>query len=437
VDDGLAARVVNASRVLMVAFHFPPQRGSSGIQRTLKFAQYLPGSGWEPLVLTAHPRAHADTTPITPGSLPPGLIVRRAFALDTSRHLAIKGRYTRLLALPDRWVTWCLGAVPMGLAMVRKYRPQVLWSTYPIASAHLIGMALHKLTGLPWVADLRDPMLDAVYPADPLSRRFAGWIEAKTIRNAARIVCTTPGAVRHYRQLFNDVAPERFCLIENGYDDEDFNAAEADARNAAKPAGGPLVMLHSGIVYPLERDPRPLFAALAALQAAGSLTPARFQLVLRAPVHEAFLAQLIAQYGIDALVTIAPPLPYRAALAEMLGADALLLLQAANCNDQVPAKLYEYLRANKPLLALTDPQGDTWAAIRAAGIDTLAPLDDAAAIEAALLEFVALAEAGKAPLAPETVRRSHARSARTVQLAALFDAVVADTRQAAKSSKAP
>ena len=435
-DSRLAARVV-ANKVLMVAFHFPPQRGSSGIQRTLKFAQYLPASGWQPLVLTAHPRAHADTAPLLPGSLPQGLVVRRAFALDTSRHLAIKGRYTRLLALPDRWVTWCLGAVPAGLSMIRQYRPALLWSTYPIASAHLIALMLHKLTGLPWVADLRDPMLDAVYPADRLSRRVAGWIEARTIRAAARVVCTTPGALRHYRQLFKDVPAERFCLIENGYDDEDFDAAEADARAVVKPSCGPLTMLHSGIVYPLERDPRPLFAALAALLADGSLTPARFQLVLRAPVHEAFLAELIDRYDIGSLVTIAPPLPYRAALAEMLGADALLLLQAANCNEQVPAKLYEYLRANKPLLALTDPQGDTWTAVRAAGIDTLAPLDDAAAIEAALRTFVAQAEAGTAPLAPAPVRRSHARSARTLQLAALFDAVVAETRQAPKSSKAP
>lgn len=428
-------------RVLMVAFHFPPQRGSSGIQRTLKFAHYLPQHGWQPLVLTAHPRAHADTTPPGAEGLPAGLVVRRAFALDTARHLAVKGRYTRLLALPDRWVTWCLGAVPAGLAMVRRYRPQLLWSTYPIASAHLIGLALHKLTGLPWVADLRDPMLDAVYPADPLSRRVAGWIEAKTIRASARVVCTTPGAVRHYRALFADLPPAHFCLIENGYDDADFDAAEADAAAIARPPGGPLVMLHSGIVYPLERDPRPLFIALAALLTDGRLTPARFQLVLRAPVHEAFLHALIAEYGIATLVTVAPPLPYRAALAEMLAADALLLLQAANCNDQVPAKLYEYLRANKPLLALTDPRGDTWAALAAAGIDTLAPLDDAETIAAALVRFVALAEGGQAPLASRAVRASHARSARTVQLAALFDAVAAEAetgaRQAAKSSKAP
>lgn len=422
-------------KVLMVAFHFPPQRGSSGIQRTLKFAQYLPANGWQPLILTAHSRAHADTAP----PVADRMVVRRAFALDSARHLAVRGRYPRLLALPDRWVTWCLGAIPAGLAMVRRYRPQVLWSTYPIASAHLIGLVLHKLTGLPWVADLRDPMLDAVYPADRLSRRVAGWVEARTVRAAARVVCTTPGAVRHYRQRFSDVPPERFCVIENGYDDEDFDAAEAAARAVSKTAGGPLTMLHSGIIYPLERDPRPLFAALATLLAAGTLTARRFQLVLRAPVHEAFLNALIAEYGIAALVTVAPPLPYRAALAEMLQADSLLLLQAANCNEQIPAKLYEYLRANKPLLALTDPGGDTWAAVRTAGIDTLAPLDDAAKIAAALAHFVALAEAGQAPLASEATRKSHARSARTVQLAALFDALVADAtlRHAAKSSKAP
>lgn len=440
-DRRLAARMVKPERrVLMVAFHFPPQRGSSGIQRTLKFAEYLPQNGWQPLVLTAHPRAHPDTTPGLP-VLPTGLIVRRAFALDSARHLAIRGRYLRLLALPDRWISWCLGAIPAGLALVRRYRPQVLWSTYPIASAHLIGLVLHKLTGLPWVADLRDPMLDAVYPADPLSRRVASWIEARTIRASARVVCTTPGAVRHYRQLFADVSPERFCLIENGYDDADFDIAETHASALVKPRGGPLVMLHSGIIYPLERDPRPLFAALAKLAEDGSLTPARFQLVLRAPVHDAFLHALLREYGITTLVTIAPPLPYREALSEMLAAEGLLLLQAANCNDQVPAKLYEYLRANKPILALTDPLGDTWAAVQAAGIDTLAPLDDTVAISAALLKFVTLAQAGQAPLASEAVRRSHARSARTLQLAALFDAVAAETmpgtRHVTKSSKAP
>jgi hypothetical protein len=81
----------------MVAFHFPPQRGSSGIQRTLKFAHYLPALGWQPLVLSAAPRAYLDAGGAA--YLGPAEVTR-AFALDTARHLALRGRYLQLLALP-------------------------------------------------------------------------------------------------------------------------------------------------------------------------------------------------------------------------------------------------------------------------------------------------------------------------------------------------
>jgi hypothetical protein len=163
---------------------------------------------------------------------------------------------------------------------------------------------------------------------------------------------------------------------------------------------------------------------------------------LRASVHEEWLAALAREHGIAALVEIAPPLPYREALGEMLGAGGLLLLQAANCNQQIPAKFYEYLRAGRPLLALTDPQGDTEAALRAAGIDTVAPLDDAGAIAASLRRFLALAKSGTAPLAPPEVVAARERAARTVQLAALLDEVLAESvaassRQGPKSSNAP
>ena len=89
-------------RVLMVAFHFPPLHGSSGIQRTLKFVQYLPSAGWQPLVLSAHQRAYAATNVEQLAQIPPGVPVRRAFALDAARHLSLRGRYPRWLALPDR-----------------------------------------------------------------------------------------------------------------------------------------------------------------------------------------------------------------------------------------------------------------------------------------------------------------------------------------------
>src|SRR5262245_46074308 len=136
------------NRVLMIAFHYPPLRGSSGIQRTLKFSRYLPAYGWQPLILTASSKAYAQVRYELLKCIPEKVLVQRAFALDTARHLAFRGAYLSWMALPDRWVSWWLGGVLAGLRLVRTYRPAILWSTYPIATAHLIGLTLHKLTGI-------------------------------------------------------------------------------------------------------------------------------------------------------------------------------------------------------------------------------------------------------------------------------------------------
>ena len=87
-----------ALRVLMVAYHFPPLAGSSGIQRTLRFAQHLPAFGWQPLVLSANPRAYERTSDDLNADVATGTVVRRAFALDTARHLSFMGRYIGAMA---------------------------------------------------------------------------------------------------------------------------------------------------------------------------------------------------------------------------------------------------------------------------------------------------------------------------------------------------
>jgi hypothetical protein len=409
-------------RVLMIAYHYPPLHGSSGIQRTLKFSQYLPHFGWLPVVLSAHPRAYEKTGDDQLRDIPAAVEVKRAFALDAARHLSIRGRYPRLFALPDRWVSWWLGAVPAGLGLLRRHRAEVIWSTYPIATAHLIGLTLHKLTGLPWIADMRDPMTEPHYPPNPVVRKWVGWVERKTLANCTRVVCTTPGTIAKYRARHPELPAERFVLIENGFDEENFS--EAAATTAAPAAGaGPLRLVHSGIVYPSERDPTVLFEALGALLAQGAIGPATLQITLRATAHDDVVNALIARHGIASIVQVAPHVPYRTALAEMLGAGGLLVLQASNCNQQIPAKLYEYLRARRPILALTDPAGDTAATLRAAGVDTIAPLDNKEAIMQALLHFMRATAAGTAPLpSPDTVA-ANSRRARTIALVALFDEV--------------
>lgn len=373
----------------MIAYHFPPMAGSSGIQRTLRFVRYLPEFGWEPMVLTAHPRAYERTSSDQLTDIPEGIVVARAPAFDAARHFAIAGRYPRFLARPDRWANWRLGAALTGWKLIRKYRPQVLWSTYPIATAHQIGYDLHRLSGLPWIADFRDPMAQDGYPANPKVWQSFKVIEEMVLQRAACCAFASPGAIRYYRERYPQTPPGHFRLIANGYDEDSFAGLDASAATKGPLNPGKMTLLHSGIIYPSERDPTQCFQAISALLQSGRMNPKRFMLRLRAAEHDEWLRDLAAKHGIAEVIDLAPPLPYREALEEMMRADGLLVLQAANCNDQIPAKLYEYLRAGRPILGLTDPVGDTAAALRRAGVERIVPLDDAAAIEAVLADLLA------------------------------------------------
>jgi glycosyltransferase involved in cell wall biosynthesis len=407
-------------RVLMVAYHFPPLAGSSGIQRTLRFVQHLPRFGWQPMVLTAAPRAYERTSEDLMGEVPADVVVERAFALDTARHLSLAGRYVGAMARPDRWVSWRPFAVRAGLGLVRRYRPRLLWSTYPIATAHLIGADLQRRTGLPWVADFRDPMAQPGYPEDPLTRARYEAIERAAIERAALCVFATPGAAREYRRRYPHAA-ERIVVIENGYDEDSFAGCEEMA------AAGPLnpgctTLLHSGIVYPSERDPTQLFEAVARLASQSPDMARTLRLRFRASAHDDLLHALADRFGIRPLIEILPPLPYREALSEMMRADGLLVLQASNCNDQVPAKVYEYLRTGRPVLGLTDPVGDTAQALRLSGIEAIAPLDKAEAIAGLLSGFLS----GQAPptVASQTAIAAASRVGRTGELAQWLSRVV-------------
>ncbi|SFU75115.1 Glycosyl transferase 4-like domain-containing protein [Nitrosomonas eutropha] len=405
----------------MIAYHFPPLHGSSGMQRTLRFARYLPDHGWEPIILAPSPRAYQQTDSGQLADIREQVRVYRAFALDTARHLTLKGRYLRLLAQPDRWVSWWLGAIPVGLYLIRKYKPDVIWSTYPIATAHLIGLTLHRLTGIPWMADFRDPMVQPDYPPHPLTYRTYEWVENKTIEHCSSAVFTTPGTLRDYQTRFSHVPASQFHLIENGYDESSFAAITRSVNQIART--GRITLLHSGIIYPSERDPTCLFEALVTLLKQNVISAESLHIILRASHHEEYLQSLIDRFEIGTIVSLAPPISYNEALAEMLAVDGLLILQAANCNNQIPAKLYEYLRAQRPILALTDPVGDTAGKLRNVGIDTIAPLDSKEAIMDGLRRFLALLRENKAPIAPMDKILSNSRETGAGELAGLLGAI--------------
>lgn len=406
-------------RVLMIAYHFPPLAGSSGIQRTLRFVQHLPSLGWEPLVLTTHPRAYERTSDDLNGDVPPGTVVRRAFALDAARHLSIGGRYPGAMARPDRWISWRFDGVRQGMRLIRELRPDAIWSTYPIATAHVIGAELQRRSGLPWIADFRDPMAQDDYPTDPQTWRSFERIEAEAMRNARLALFTTPGAAKMYRERYPD-ARARVEVLENGYDEESFAGAPAPSPRLA---GGPLVLLHSGIVYPSERDPSQLFAALQRLVESGALRRDDLRIRFRASMNDGLLASLAERHRVTDLIELAPAVGYRDALAEMVQVDALLVMQAANCNAQIPAKIYEYLRAGRPVVTLTDPAGDTAGVLRGAGLDAIARLDSADEIAALLPRFLAAVRDGSARGASTSAVQQASRRARSDVLARALDEV--------------
>lgn len=415
----------------MVAFQFPPFSMSSAVQRTLRFVQHLPAHGWQPLVLTADPRCYTATATDLLKEVPEGTVVRRAFGLDTARHLSIAGRYPEFLARPDRWMSWAMGAVPAGMKLIREYRPDVIWSTYPIASAHRIALKLHQLSGIPLVADFRDPMAQEGYPANPRTHQAFREIEEGLARNASTMVFVTPSALKTYRERFPAVSADHFALIENGFDEPAFAAAEREL-DPAPLVPGRLTLLHSGIVYPSERDPTALFQALGRLHQQGRIAADWLRLRFRAPVHEDLLRQLAASQGISEMIEVLPAVPYRDALREMLRADGLVVMQASNCNEQIPAKLYEYLRARRPILGLADPAGDTGRTLLSQGITDVARLEDTGRVEAALLAFLDRLRSGTVPLPAAEQVALLSRQGRAAQLAAVLErACAAAARRAA------
>lgn len=409
--------------VLMVAFHFPPAAMGSGHLRTLGFARHLPESGWDPLVLSARALAYPGVAPLEAGGIPAGCVVERALAFDAGRHFAVAGKYPGWLAQPDRWSSWWPAAVRQGLRMIRKHRAQAIWSTYPIMTAHCIAHTLARKTGLPWIADFRDPLSGSLAGGNRYALASQRRWEARVLQRAARVVFTTPGALHEYSARFPDVAAAgRLQCIGNGYEEHAFAGLEVSGQCQH---GMPRVLLHSGLLYPDGRDPGPFFTALARFKSSHATAAAALRVVLRASGNEGSYRHDIARLGIADLVTLAPAVGNRAALAEQVAAAGLLLFQGSRFDRQIPAKAYEYLRAGRPILALLGPAGDTAGLLRNVAGVVVAPLDDPLQIEQALPRFLQLLDrhAGTPVARADVDRWSRAHGARV--LAGLLDEVAA------------
>jgi glycosyltransferase involved in cell wall biosynthesis len=347
---------------VFVAFHYPPEASSSGVLRTLKYSRYLQAYGWRVTVITPDRDAFEVSDSALEKQIPASVRVVRTRFLNTKRHLAWQGIYPSLLALPDRWIGWWPWAVAAAKRILSEDPFDLVYSTSPHATSHLIAWRLATLSGKPWVTDFRDPWFeDAPEPGDrsgPLFHRINRALEGQVIRRCSRVVASTT----HLRDLLRArYAREagKISAILNGYDEADF---------AALPTGGALrnermTVVHAGNINVDFRDPRSLFRAMRSAADAGLLDPSR--ILLRFIGGGAFgespeMARELAETGLTNSVEFLPRVPYEQSLSELAQADMLLLLQAsADTVGLVPAKLYEYLRAQKPVLAMVLPGATT------------------------------------------------------------------------------
>ena len=403
-------------KVLLVTFYFPPA-GGAGVPRFLKLAEHLPELGIETHVLAPDdPKwLHRDDSLQSP----PAAIVHRArnlgprarrpaeelAAAHGPARLGLQAQlFLRGLLVPDASVVWAARAVPSAVRLVRREGIDVVVTTSPPGSVNLVGAAVRRLTRARWVADLRDSI--ASHPQRRRQIRGERLLARHVARHADAVV-TASDAIAAEMQALGP--PRRLEMIANGCDFEDFEGLEY------RP-GDRLRVTHAGTFFG-RRDPRPFLEALA--KADGDVT-ARF--VGGFPREYREYAQRL---GLADRIEVVSHRSRPEVLALQRDSDALLLLIPENERGVLSAKVFEYLAAERPILAVVPPEGEAAALIRGTGAGTVVAPDDVDGMAAALSELDERRKAGalrETPLAPEW-RDKLSRRARAREYAELLEAV--------------
>ncbi|MBU2883725.1 glycosyltransferase [Psychrosphaera sp. B3R10] len=344
--------------ILMVVFEFPPSNGAS-VPRIESFYRYLKQWGWNVVVLTATDRAYSKIDRTYTDAADDNIY--RANAYDVQRDLSYKGKYLSIMETPDRWgLTWIPAALKTGKKLLKKYQPDVIWSSSPIPSTHYIANKLAASNKTPWVADYRDPCHYMNGSAGKWLDYIHKKIDTKVMTNAAQITFATSAVRDLYQTEYGELVSLKNTVIENGYDEANFEKLAGMPDKSTPFSADKFTLYYSGVLYPNGRDPEPIFEALSAIKADGLITADNFELIFQGAGDGNDFAQKLSQLGIDDLVRFIEPVPFINALNNMTQANALLLIQDARFNKQIPGKVYEYLRTQRAMLVKADDAGATY-----------------------------------------------------------------------------
>jgi glycosyltransferase involved in cell wall biosynthesis len=408
-------------KLLLVTLYFPPA-GGGGVQRPLKFASHLPALGIETHVLAPDdPKwVHQDVDLPLPTQ---AWIHRARYLGPRSRRLAdeLHGRVGldlalrrassvgRRLLLPDENVTWNATAIPKAISIVRREGIDVVLTTSPPNSVHLIGAAVKRITGARWVADLRDSV--GAHPHRRVERASVRAKEkvsesvARLVARQADVIVAASEAIAEEARALEPAGVVTTIL--NGADFDDFAGLEYRRGDRFK-------ITHTGSFFG-KRDPRPFLTALA--ESGLEDVVARFVGDFRVADRE-----WAESLGLGDRLELHPYVPRRRSLALQRDSDALLLLipEAGGRGQGVlSGKVFEYLAAERPILAAVPPDGAAAELIRETGAGVVAAADDVPALTAALSELHARWQAGTlngTPLSADD-RERLGRAARVEELA--------------------
>ena len=348
------------------------------MQRAVRSAKYLAGRGWKVVVLT--PSEGGTALKCAPNSgrfegvevLSSPYTDRLARIRDTaSAFLGSPARPTRtnggrpsrgwlgrsraaarqLVAFPDEHIGWLQGGVGTGLERLKQGDVNLIFSTSPPETAHLIASRLHRETGIPWVADFRDPWsFSHLRPRSFWMDSFHRIVERRTLRGASAVVTVSKPWLARLKQLYG---PRTYRLIPNGYDPED----QADpAPSADDHKESVLTLVYTGKLHPVEQDPTSLLRAVSEVVKSKSISPNKIRVVFSCygdPLPD--FEGLAKRFELEDVVSSTGPISHAKSIALQRSADVLLLWSWASDRGVVTAKLFEYLAARRNILAIAHP----------------------------------------------------------------------------------
>jgi glycosyltransferase involved in cell wall biosynthesis len=381
--------------VLIVTYYFPPA-GGPGVQRVLKFIKYLKDFGWTPIVLVPENPEYQARDESLMKELPKDLIVHRApifepydlyrkftgkqkgVSLDVNviKEEGAKRSITERMAeliratifIPDARIGWFWSAVKEGRKILDTYPIRAIYSSSPPYTPSLIARRLHRISGLPWIAGFRDPWTGFHNTPNRwfLPRKVDKKLEHDVFDEAALVEVAWKGIAEDALGKYSDLDAKKFIHIPNGFDSADFPEPDIQKR-AVRPMNNRCTITYSGSLYG-PRNPLSFLKAIESLIDRGAIDPQKMKLRFvgrfGAEIHD-----MLARPKIASMVEKIEYVPHARAVELLLDSDALLLIvdEVPSVEQIVPGKVYEYLGAMRPLIAIAPPNGAIGELLRETG----------------------------------------------------------------------